>query len=258
VGIAQLSADGRPVVRAVGDARHHDDNRGTGVAQLARSDVGQVLGLVVVAEKTLRDVAAIALVDDPAVRVAEDVDRRGMDDPGNLGFDGGLEDAVGRTNVRVVHRRAFAFRDADPVVAGEVDDPVGPAHAADERLGRAEVAGPQLAAELDEMAGTIRIANDGHDVVTSGPELEAHGAADEARATRDEDAHQAGCARDATAGIRRPGIGSVDRRVRSDRLEPRLDVAEERGPAGTVVGAVVDCENHVHHRPDRDDVTVLG
>src|SRR6185503_13934388 len=49
---------------------------------------------------------------------------------------------------------------------------------------------------------------------------------------------------------------SVDRSVRTDRLEPRLDVAQERGAAGAVVRAVVDTEDHVHDGPDRDDVAI--
>ncbi len=43
--------------------------------------VGAVLRLVVPAQEASREVAAVGLVDDPAARVAEDVDRRDVDDP---------------------------------------------------------------------------------------------------------------------------------------------------------------------------------
>src|SRR5689334_23521730 len=53
---------------------------------------------------------------------------------------------------------------------------------------------------------------------------------------------------------RTDGLRLVDRRVRADRLQPLLDVAEEGRASGAIVGPVVDAEDHVHDRPDRDDV----
>src|SRR5437867_4829762 len=60
------------------------------------------------------------------------------------------------------------------------------------------------------------------------------------------------------APVMRTRIGSrlVDRRVRANRFEPGLDVPEEGGPARTIVRAVIDAEDHVHHGPDRDHVAV--
>src|SRR6188472_1870342 len=58
------------------------------------------------------------------------------------------------------------------------------------------------------------------------------------------------------APIGTAGPASVDRRVGPDRLEPVLDGPQEGGRLGSVVGSVVDGEDHVHHRADRDDVAV--
>src|SRR5688572_22198707 len=61
------------------------------------------------------------------------------------------------------------------------------------------------------------------------------------------------------AALRRAaGCRSVDRRVGSDRFEPGLYVAEECRAAGAVVGPVIDAQDHVHDRPDRDDIAVRG
>src|SRR5438034_8625724 len=51
---------------------------------------------------------------------------------------------------------------------------------------------------------------------------------------------------------------SVDRRLRPDPLEPGLDRPQERCRLRAVVRAVVDGEDHVHDRPDRDDVALGG
>src|SRR6478736_9971132 len=60
------------------------------------------------------------------------------------------------------------------------------------------------------------------------------------------------------APIGAAGPASVDRRVGPDRLEPVLDGPQEGGRLGPIVGSVVDGEDHVHHRADRDDVTIRG
>ena len=60
-----------------------DDDRGAGLGARLGRDMGEVLGLVVVAEETVAEIAAVGLVDDPAVGIAEDVDRRDRDDPGD-------------------------------------------------------------------------------------------------------------------------------------------------------------------------------
>src|SRR6476661_4264124 len=60
------------------------------------------------------------------------------------------------------------------------------------------------------------------------------------------------------APIGAAGPASVDRRVGPDRLEPVLDGPQEGGRLGSVVGPVVDGQDHVHHRADRDDVAVRG
>src|SRR6478672_3029991 len=62
----------------------------------------------------------------------------------------------------------------------------------------------------------------------------------------------------AAAPIGAAGPASVDRRVGPDRLEPVLDGPQEGGRLGPVIRSVVDGEDHVHHRADRDDVTVRG
>src|SRR6185369_17056579 len=60
------------------------------------------------------------------------------------------------------------------------------------------------------------------------------------------------------APIGTAGPASVDRRVGPDRFEPVLDGPKEGGRLGSVVGTVVDGEDHVHHRADGDDVPVRG
>ena len=81
----------------------------------SRRDVGEVLRLVVVADEALGEVAAVRLVGDPAVRVAEDVDGRDVDDPRDAGRDRRIEDALRGADVGLVHRRPLGGRDADPV-----------------------------------------------------------------------------------------------------------------------------------------------
>src|SRR5262245_33728566 len=62
--------------------------------------------------------------------------------------------------------------------------------------------------------------------------------------------------RGSVMGVPPPGDRSVDRGLGADGLEPRLDVAQERGAAGAVVRAVIDPEDHVHDRPDADVVAL--
>src|SRR5262245_32666017 len=44
--------------------------------------------------------------------------------------------------------------------------------------------------------------------------------------------------------------GSVDGRLRPDRLQPLLDVPQQGRAAGAIVRPVVDAQDHVHDRPD--------
>ena len=62
------------VVGAVDRPWLDDDDRRACLDPRLRGDVGEVLGLVVVAEKALGEVAPVCLVGDPTVGVAEDVE----------------------------------------------------------------------------------------------------------------------------------------------------------------------------------------
>ena len=68
---ADLLADRRVVARPVRDAGHDDDRRQPRVDPLADGAMGEVLRLVVVAQEALGQVAPVALVEDPALGVAE-------------------------------------------------------------------------------------------------------------------------------------------------------------------------------------------
>src|SRR4026209_2916992 len=101
-------------------SRHCDQDRGATADQLARRDVRQVLGLVVVAQEPLADVATVRLVDDLLVGVAQGLDARYVDDARDSGRDRGLEDAMRRPDIRFVHLWPLAGRDADAVAARQV------------------------------------------------------------------------------------------------------------------------------------------
>ena len=115
----------------------------------------------------------------------------------------------------------------------------------------AEVAADEPRAQSAQVLGRagLRVADDRDDVVATGAQEARDAAADEPGGTGDDDRsrrHESGP----------PSAGSVDRRVRSDRLEPGLDRPQEGGRLGAVVRPVVDGEDHVHDRADGDDVAV--
>ena len=124
---ARRSRSGRPAVRP-GSASTITIGAPAAIRCSATS-CAPVLRLVVPAEEPSREVAAVRLVDDAAVRVAEHVDRRDVDDPRHAGRLGGVEHPRRRADVRVPHRAALAPWDADPVAAGGVDQRVGAAQA---------------------------------------------------------------------------------------------------------------------------------
>ncbi len=81
IGLGELPADRRVVARTV-DLRGHGRSRPARRPRCAAPPpVGAPLRLVVVAHEPVRRVAPVGLVDGRAVRVAEDVDRRDVDDP---------------------------------------------------------------------------------------------------------------------------------------------------------------------------------
>ena len=88
--------------------------------------VGPVLGLVVQADEALGEVPPIRLVDEPAMRVAEHVDRRDVDDPRDAGGDRpprGAASSCRRSRPTSPAARRLGM--PDPVAAGGVDGPVG-------------------------------------------------------------------------------------------------------------------------------------
>ena len=104
--------------------------------------------------KPVGRVAPIRLVDDRAAGVAEDVDRRDVDDPRASGRHRGIEDRARRPDVRVLHRRPLGRGDPDPVRARAVDQRVraveAPAIAAGSRR--------SLGDELDAQVASRRVA----------------------------------------------------------------------------------------------------
>ena len=154
--------------------------------------MGEELGLVVVAEEALREVAAVTLVDDPAVRVAGDVDRRDVDHPVEPRGREGIEHTMGRADVRVVHLGPFAGRDADAVHTRDVDGGLGAAHRVDDGGRSGEIALPEIDAHLLELFGACGIADDGGHPVAARHQSTDDRFPDEPGTTGDEDAHQRG------------------------------------------------------------------
>ena len=216
------------VVGAVDRPGLDDDDGRPGLDPRLRRDVGEVLRLVVVAEEAFGEVAVVRLVGHPPVGVAEDVDGRDVDDARDAGRDRRIEDALGGVDVGLVHRRPLGRRDADPVRAGDVDDAVGAGHdLAQLRLG-AEVAADEP--RTDARAGSRRRSVSGSRTIatTSSPR------ARRMLATR-LPMNPVAPVTTTVAPAPRVGAampGSVDRRVRSDGLEPGLDRSAGRRPPG--------------------------
>ena len=117
-----------------------DDDRGTGPDPCLGPHMCGVLRLVVVAQEAIVEIAPVRLIGDAAVRVAEDIDGRDMDDARDLPGDGGVEDALRDRHVRLVHGRPRRDRDADAVRARDMDDRVGAGHRVSDPAVRAQVA----------------------------------------------------------------------------------------------------------------------
>ena len=148
VGATDLLPGPRVVARTVRDAGHDDDDRGARIDALADRAMGEVLRLVVVVQEALGQVAPVALVDDPALRVPGDVDGRDVDEPLQAGGGDRVEDPVGHPDVGIEHGRAHRGRDADAVHPRDVDGGVGAAHRIDDRRGPRQVARPHLDPEV--------------------------------------------------------------------------------------------------------------
>ena len=118
-------ADLRVVARAVDDARHRDDDRRALLDALVHELVRAVLGLVVVREEALGLVALEGLVDDGALRVAEDVAGRDVDDPRHARVGRRVEHALGAAHVRFPHGLVLALRHPDLVNGADVEDASG-------------------------------------------------------------------------------------------------------------------------------------
>ena len=115
---------------------------------LADRAMGEVLRLVVVVQEALGQVAPVALVDDPALRVPDDVDGRDVDEAVQTRGRDRVEDPVGHPDVGIEHGRTHRGRDADAVHPRDVDRGVGAAHRVDDGCGPRQVAGPHLHPEV--------------------------------------------------------------------------------------------------------------
>ncbi len=188
-GARELGAERRVVARAVDLAGHRHDDRRAGGDPLLGDEMGPVLRLVVPAQEAGPGVAPVGLVDEPPARVAEDVDRRDVDDPRRAGGDRGVEDAGRRADVGVLHGRPLARSDADPVRAGAVDQPHRNRRPVSEARPPTTGRSGRAAAEIAERPGPGRVADRGDDLVAPGPEPTNDGRADEPGRARDEDAH---------------------------------------------------------------------
>ena len=177
--------------------------------------MGQELRLVVVAEEALGEVAAVPLVDDPTMGVARDVDRRGCDQPVEPGGRKRLEHTMGGADIRVVHRRPLAGRDADPIHAGQMDGGVGATHGVHDRCGPGQVTPPDIDTKVGQGLGPLGIPDGGrHRVATRSESTDDH-LADETGPAGDEDAHQGTDRRCPDPGPAISRSGSRDRRPRA-------------------------------------------
>ncbi len=210
-----LLADGGVVAGPIDLAGLGDHDPAAGADPLERRPMREVLGLVVVAEEPLGEVASVALVDDPTVGIARHVDRRYDDDPVETGGREGIEHAQRRPDVGVVHGRSLARIDADPVHAGEMDRGVAPAHRVDDRGRPRQIALPEVDADRGELLATRRIADDGRHPVAAVDEPAYDGRPDEPGPTRDEDPHQPlGPRARACGGLSRSGYPAPRPRAR--------------------------------------------
>ena len=167
------------VARAVDLARQDGDDRRAGARALQDDLVRPELRLVVPAHEAVADVPAVRLVDDLALRVAEDPDGRDVDDPGRLRGLGGVEEARRRPDVRVPHRAALLARDADPIAARRVDRRVDVAHRLGDRVDVREVVLEHGHAHVEELLGAPPVANRRDDLVAAHPQQPRDGLADE-------------------------------------------------------------------------------
>jgi hypothetical protein len=178
------------VSRAVDAARLHDDRRQALLGDHPLGDpVGLQLRLLVIGGEFLARVLVV-LVDDPAVRIAEDADRRDVDQSGHLGLEGRPEDALGPGDIRLPHRRAAGGRDAHLVHRGRVDHRVAALRSPPDGVGVTEVAGDDLAALLPQLRGLRLVSHQAANLVAPGAELSHDLAADEPRAASHEDPHE--------------------------------------------------------------------
>ncbi len=107
----------------------------------------------------------------------------------DLGLQRRLQHALAAGDVGLVHRRVLLGRDADLVHRRGVDEAVAALHAVAQRLGVAEVAADQLAAELGQLRRFLRGPDEAGDLVAASAQLPHDLAADEARSSRHEDLH---------------------------------------------------------------------
>src|SRR5438477_9519213 len=143
-----------------------------------------MLGLLVV-----RRVAGVAtdvgLIDDLAVRVAEDGDGRDVHDTPYPELAAEIQHALGPAHIRLEHRAAAFTPDADLVHRGAVDDRGDAAETRAQRDAVGEV--PPDDRRTRKSAGAGRIAHQRHDLITALEEPARHGTGDETGRPGDQD-----------------------------------------------------------------------
>ena len=184
--LLELGAELGVVARAVDRPRLHDHDRRAPLAALPRRLVCEVLRPVVGRDEAARR-ALVRLVDHAAAGVAEDVDRRDVDDPWDAGGPRGVQHVLGAAHVRLEHRRPLRPRDPDLVHGREVEDRVAARHLPLERRRVGEVALDELRVEP---ARTVGRADERDHLVAALPEPCRHPPAEEARRAGDERPHR--------------------------------------------------------------------
>ena len=129
-GAHQLFADRGVIAGTVDLAGHDDDDRSPTGDPLLGDEMCPVLGLVVPAQEARTGIAPVRLVDDVAVGIPEDIDRRHVQGPSNRDGFGCGKDASRGADGGIADRRTLTGGHPDPIHARSVDDGVGPGHRA--------------------------------------------------------------------------------------------------------------------------------
>src|SRR3954454_6254618 len=177
------------VAGPVDSARLDDHDRRALLDALLGRLVGQPFRLVVDGHPVAGR-ALVALVDDLAVRVAEDVDRRDVDDPPDARLPRGVEHTLGPTYVRVVHRLALALRDPDLVDGRAMDGGVAVLARVADDVARRQIALDERRAERFERLPLVARADERDHLVAALAQLANDVPADESGAAGDEDLHE--------------------------------------------------------------------